>query len=40
VNGVKAFVFLVAMIALIVAAVVLGGWLVGHTVEPYGDPTK
>jgi hypothetical protein len=37
-HAVKAFLILLLMIALVVAAVIGGLLLIGHAVEPYTDP--
>lgn len=37
-RGVYVFLFLVAFVVIVVGAVVLGMWLLGNSLEPYGNP--
>jgi flagellar basal body-associated protein FliL len=39
-SGVKIFLLLLALVALIVGGAVVGMWLIAHSVEPYQDPTS
>lgn len=39
-SGVRAFLYLITLMVIVVCVAALGAWLLRNTIEPYGNPNR